>query len=98
MLAAKGAHNPRALAAYIGRKKYGKAGFKALRAAGRRPRRSAYPAMCVRAFGFEMRSAGGDGRTLEGYAAVFDAPARIRDMKGPFEETIRHGAFTRSLE
>lgn len=34
-LAAKGAHNPRALAAYIGRKKYGRAGMAALRARGR---------------------------------------------------------------
>lgn len=34
-LAAKGAANPAALAAYIGRKKYGKAGFAALSAAGR---------------------------------------------------------------
>lgn len=34
-LAAKGATDPGALAAYIGRKKYGKAGFAALSAAGR---------------------------------------------------------------
>jgi HK97 family phage prohead protease len=53
--------------------------------------------VCVRAFDFELRSAGGDGRTLEGYAAVFGSPARIHDLKGPFEETIRAGAFTRSL-
>lgn len=35
MLAAKGAHNPAALAAYIGKKKYGAAGMKAKAAAGR---------------------------------------------------------------
>ena len=53
--------------------------------------------VCVRSFTWESRS-GGDGRTLEGYAAVFNAPATIRDMVGEFEETIRPGAFTRSLE
>ncbi len=52
--------------------------------------------LCVRAFDFESRS-GGDGRTLEGYAAVFDSPARIRDLQGDFDEVIRPGAFTRSL-
>jgi Mu-like prophage I protein len=38
-LAAKGAHNPDALAAHIGRKKYGRAGMAALAAAGRAKRR-----------------------------------------------------------
>lgn len=35
-LAAKGAHDPDALAAYIGRKKYGKTAMQAMAAAGRR--------------------------------------------------------------
>jgi hypothetical protein len=35
-LGAKGASNPAALAAWIGRKKYGKAGFAAKAAAGRK--------------------------------------------------------------
>lgn len=35
-LAAKGASDPDALAAYIGRKKFGKAGFAKLSAAGRK--------------------------------------------------------------
>lgn len=39
-LAAKGAHNPAALAAYIGRKKYGRPGFAALSAAGRGRKRA----------------------------------------------------------
>lgn len=52
---------------------------------------------CVRAFTFESRSAG-DGRTLEGYAAVFNQPARIRDLIGDFDEVILPGAFKRSLE
>jgi HK97 family phage prohead protease len=38
-----------------------------------------------------------DGWTLEGYAAVFDTPALIRDMDGEFDEVIRRGAFTESL-
>lgn len=38
-LAAKGARNPKALAAAIGRKKYGKAGMAAKAAAGRRKKR-----------------------------------------------------------
>lgn len=38
-LAKKGASNPAALAAWIGRKKYGKAGFAAKAAAGRRAHR-----------------------------------------------------------
>lgn len=38
----------------------------------------------------ELRAA---GRKLEGYAAVWDTPARI----GGFTETIRRGAFARSL-
>lgn len=37
-LAAKGAHDPAALAAYIGRKKYSKSGFQAMAAAGRTKR------------------------------------------------------------
>jgi len=55
-------------------------------------------ATCVRTFDFETRAAGGDGRTLEGYAAVFDTPARIRDMQGEFDERIARGAFARSLQ
>lgn len=39
-LAAKGAHNPDALAAYIGRRKYGREGMAALAAAGRKHGRS----------------------------------------------------------
>ena len=53
--------------------------------------------MCVRAFEFESRSSS-DGRTLEGYAAVFNQAARIQDMQGEFDEVILPGAFTRSLE
>jgi hypothetical protein len=53
--------------------------------------------MCVRAFDFEPRS-NGDGRTLEGYAAVFNQTARIPAFGGDFDEKILPGAFKRSLE
>lgn len=48
---------------------------------------------------YEFRATGGtgDGRVLEGYAAVFDTPTRIRGWEGDFTETIRRGAFERSL-
>lgn len=52
--------------------------------------------LCVRMFDFELRD--GDGRTLEGYAAVFNAPTTIRDIGGDFEETILPGAFKRSID
>jgi HK97 family phage prohead protease len=53
--------------------------------------------MCVRSVDFDSRPSD-DGRTLEGYAAVFDSPTRIRGWEGDFEETIRSGAFKRSIE
>lgn len=53
--------------------------------------------VCLRSFDFELRGES-DGFNLEGYAAVFNSPTVLRDMKGPFEETIRPGAFARSLE
>jgi HK97 family phage prohead protease len=54
--------------------------------------------LCTRAFDFTQDGAGGDGRTLEGYAAVFNSTARIKDMQGDFDEVILPGAFKRSLE
>lgn len=38
-----------------------------------------------------------DGRTLEGYAAVFDQPTLIDSWEGCFNETIRKGAFKKSI-
>lgn len=38
-----------------------------------------------------------DGLTLEGYAAVFDAPTRISGWEGNFTETVRKGAFARAV-
>lgn len=53
--------------------------------------------VCVRSFDFELRGEAGDGLTMEGYAAVFNSPTKIRDAQGIFEETILPGAFKRSL-
>lgn len=53
--------------------------------------------LCVRAFNFESRSSS-DGRTLEGYAAVFNQATRIQDFVGEFDEVILPGAFARTLE
>lgn len=104
-LAAKGARNPAGLARYIGQKKYGRAGFATLAAAGRAKReamsgggRSLAGVYCVRGFDFRSTGRAGDGRTLEGLAAVFDTPSRIAARDGDFDEVIRRGAFLRSLE
>lgn len=40
---------------------------------------------------------GGDGRTVEAYAAVFDTPAEIRDGHGHYMETISRTAFNRQI-
>ena len=39
----------------------------------------------------------GDGRTLEGYAAIFNAATTINSWEGRFEETIAPGAFRKTL-
>jgi hypothetical protein len=54
------------------------------------------PRLCLRAVEFRATEQG-DGRTLEGYAAVFDTPARIDSWEGKFDETIAKGAFKRSI-
>jgi HK97 family phage prohead protease len=100
-LASHGAQDPKALAAHIGNKKYGKAAMQKLAAAGRKKKAGTKSrpdvGTCVRAFDFEASSVG-DGRTLEGYAAVFDTVSRIADMFGDFDEVIRPGAFARTLQ
>jgi HK97 family phage prohead protease len=56
------------------------------------------PRHCFRAFEFRAEQAdGGDGRTLEGYAATFDTPTRIDSWEGMFDEQIARGAFKRTL-
>ena len=109
-LAAKGAHDPGALAAYIGRKKFGKAKFMKLAAKARSgakrsdgdllpPSRAEF----MRFYPLEdihiLRSAdGGDGRTVEAYAAVFNDPAEIRDHEGHYIEVIESSAFSRAID
>ncbi|MFD7964087.1 HK97 family phage prohead protease [Streptomyces zaomyceticus] len=41
--------------------------------------------------------AGGDGRTVEAYAAVFDTPTEIHDQDGHYLEVIERRAFERTL-
>jgi HK97 family phage prohead protease len=41
---------------------------------------------------------GGDGRTVEAYAAVFNTSASVRDQDGEYEEVIDPSAFNRTLE
>lgn len=43
------------------------------------------------------RSDTDDGRTLVGYAATFGQPTEIRSWEGHFAETIRAGAFRKSI-
>lgn len=57
--------------------------------------------LCTRSVEFESTPAPegeqSDGRTLEGYGAVFDTPTRINNWEGDFEERISPGAFTKTL-
>lgn len=43
------------------------------------------------------RAKGGDGRTVEAYAAVFNTPAEIHDEHGDYIEENDPGAFTRTI-
>lgn len=54
----------------------------------------------IRSADFELIRAepDGDGLTLEGYAAVFNAPTEINSWEGNFRETIRQGAFKKTLQ
>lgn len=55
------------------------------------------PAICLRAVEFRATGDAGDGRTLEGYAAVFNTPTRIQSWEGEFDEEIAAGAFKGTL-
>lgn len=109
-LAAKGASNPGALAAYIGRKKYGRQRFAKLAGAARKRKgpggmsRSAGDwRQLTRPFMVDdlhiMRAAEGEssGRVVEGYAAVFNQPQEIRDRQGHYQEIIDPHAFDAAL-
>lgn len=50
-----------------------------------------------RAVEFRATEPVGDGRTLTGYAAVFDVASRIQDWVGSWDETIAAGAFRKTL-
>ena len=53
----------------------------------------------TRSVPFTLRSDGaGDGRTLDGYGAVFDTPTRIDSWEGIFDEVIQRGAFAKTLQ
>jgi HK97 family phage prohead protease len=100
-LAAKGAADPGALAAHIGRRKYGKARFTALAAKARRHKGGGgmsrselfryYPLEDIR---IVSRAEGdGSGTLVEAYATVFDETAEIRDHEGHYMEVIDRSAF-----
>jgi len=55
-------------------------------------------ALLTRAVTFESRAEDDDGFTLEGYAAIFDAPTLIDSWEGRFEERIAPGAFVKTLK
>lgn len=40
---------------------------------------------------------GGDGRTVEAYATVFDTPTEIRDQDGHYKEVIGRSAFDKTI-
>lgn len=103
-LGAKGASDPGALAAWIGRKKYGKAKFAGLAAKARKGgvSRSA-PGELLRFYPLEdihivTRAEGdGSGTVVEAYATVFDQAAEIHDYQGHYLEVIDRGAFDERL-
>jgi HK97 family phage prohead protease len=53
----------------------------------------------TRSVPFELRAGDGvgDGRTIDGYGAVFNSPTHIASWEGEFDEVIAPGAFRKSL-
>lgn len=112
-LAARGAHNPDALAAHIGRRKYGRAGMAALAAKGRAKKKAMHsvsrqlvesdPVHEIMRYDRSWPlddiaiRSAGDGRTVEAYAAVFDSPSEIKDQHGHYLEVISRSAFNRAI-
>lgn len=47
---------------------------------------------------FEFRDEGSNGFTFEGVASVVDAPYEVRDQWGTYMETIKAGAFDKTLK
>lgn len=63
-------------------------------------RKGAPEFFCTRSVDFtpvERNEENTDGRTLDGYAAVFGEPTRIASWEGIFDETIDRGAFSKTL-
>jgi uncharacterized protein len=55
--------------------------------------------LCVRSVEFRaVDQQSGDGRTLEGYAVVFNTPAEISSWDGDFLEQVAPGAFRKTLK
>jgi len=54
--------------------------------------------ICLRAVEFRATEVAGDGRTLEGYGAVFDTPTMIGGWEGDFLEQISRGAFAATIK
>ena len=105
-LAAKGAKNAKALAAYIGRKKYGKKAFQAMAAAAHKRKSSkkdAPPRDPLYRFGEAIEldwPRSEDGMpTLHGHFAVFDRWTEINSIfEGHFMEKISPGAFSKTFQ
>lgn len=57
----------------------------------------AAPVTLERSAQFTRTGEAGDGLTLEGYAAVFDQTTGIDSWEGSFVETIKRGAFRKSI-
>jgi phage head maturation protease len=57
------------------------------------------PTPYTRAFALDDISirAGGDGRTVDAYATVFDVPAHIRDQDGEYEEVNDRSMYNRAV-
>jgi HK97 family phage major capsid protein/HK97 family phage prohead protease len=53
--------------------------------------------LCSRSVEFRAGDNRGDGRTLEGYAAVFDQDTEINSWEGKFVERVARGAFKKTL-
>lgn len=94
-LAAKGAHDPRGLAAYIGRHKYGKAAFAAMAHGHRSASDDAEQPVQYRSFTPDLEvQAGGDGRTVRGIAVPY---GQIQRIDHSLTEEFVRGAFNHQL-
>jgi phage head maturation protease len=103
-LAAKGASDPGALAAHIGRKRYGKAKFTALASAARKKKGGRMSrAELFRSYPLEdyhiVRTGEGDstGRVVEAYMTVFGEETEIMDGQGHYKEDIDRSAFNKRI-